>query len=510
MENLYDILGVDQHATNAEIKSAYKKLATQYHPDRNPSAEAEERFKAISHAYGVLSNFFQRLQYEQEMGISHEQEDTEPQQEIDEQAINLYEVLGLDRNATNAEIKDAYKILAAQYHPDRNPSTEAEAKFKDINLAYQVLSDFYLRLQYENEFFDDEVVVEEEDGTIEKKKEYESSDLAGHEIEEEEPPIVVEASVVEEEPETAGPIFSLKWKIAVLATPIIVLIGIGILKVFATAFQNEPAKINEQSTLEVKNEAPKALQEVATYKIWELKRMVNAKPDECIAYIDALKASGEANPEMDDIRKKALLQLPAKASYYFETNECDKAKQAYKLAQDNKVKLSPHLQKKLDFYLYRCATEAQDYATALAILDNMLQRYKHHYSILAAKSQLLHHQLKQTKEAINVYRKARLLYEYQKIDQKFIDFWLSDVKTFNIATLMAQEAQAQISLGKTDLGKQMALEAIAKDSTQALPYELIGNQFSVEENTWGACKYWHKALENGSTFAADSIIKYCK
>ena len=61
----YDLLGVPRDASVDDIKKAYRKLALQYHPDRNKEAGAEERFKEISEAYAVLSDAEKRKTYDQ-------------------------------------------------------------------------------------------------------------------------------------------------------------------------------------------------------------------------------------------------------------------------------------------------------------------------------------------------------------------------------------------------------------------------------------------------------------
>ena len=62
--DFYDVLGVKKDASKDDIKAAYRRMALQFHPDRNKSPEAEEKFKEISEAYAVLSDDDKRKQYD--------------------------------------------------------------------------------------------------------------------------------------------------------------------------------------------------------------------------------------------------------------------------------------------------------------------------------------------------------------------------------------------------------------------------------------------------------------
>ena len=62
---------------------------------------------------------------------------------------DLYAILGVDKNAGQDEIKRKYRQLARKYHPDVNKSKDAEDKFKEINIAYEILSDPQKRRRYD-------------------------------------------------------------------------------------------------------------------------------------------------------------------------------------------------------------------------------------------------------------------------------------------------------------------------------------------------------------------------
>src|SRR6266550_8457808 len=61
----YEVLGVTRTSNDQEIKSAYRRLAVRYHPDKNPNdASAEEKFKEAAEAYGILADAEQRRRYD--------------------------------------------------------------------------------------------------------------------------------------------------------------------------------------------------------------------------------------------------------------------------------------------------------------------------------------------------------------------------------------------------------------------------------------------------------------
>jgi curved DNA-binding protein CbpA len=75
MQNYYEVLGIGKNATAGEIKTAFKKLALKYHPDKNPNNySAEETFKKINEAYQTLGDVNKKWVYDQKISVAPKQE----------------------------------------------------------------------------------------------------------------------------------------------------------------------------------------------------------------------------------------------------------------------------------------------------------------------------------------------------------------------------------------------------------------------------------------------------
>lgn len=70
MQSYYQILGVSVHASQEEIRGAYRKLVVKYHPDRNPASEAADKIRAINRAYDVLGDPDKRRKYDLSMAAA--------------------------------------------------------------------------------------------------------------------------------------------------------------------------------------------------------------------------------------------------------------------------------------------------------------------------------------------------------------------------------------------------------------------------------------------------------
>ena len=82
---------------------------------------------------------------------------------------NLYAILGVAPNASDDDIKKVYRSLAMRYHPDRNQAPGAEARFKAVSKAYEVLSDPIKRAEY-NQSVNHRIVLDAEAEAFELRR----------------------------------------------------------------------------------------------------------------------------------------------------------------------------------------------------------------------------------------------------------------------------------------------------------------------------------------------------
>lgn len=171
-KDYYEILGVKTDASAKEIDEAYKKLSSQWHPDKNKTnrKEAESKFTGISEAYDVLSNQNRRAHYDDmnhreygnedadkiferfydEHGFEDESEKEFFNKHYPNRKRNYYEILGIPKNSNRDDIKKAYRKLALQYHPKNNEGNEeARRRFNEVNEAYNALSSEPRRQNYD-------------------------------------------------------------------------------------------------------------------------------------------------------------------------------------------------------------------------------------------------------------------------------------------------------------------------------------------------------------------------
>ena len=176
LKNYYAILGLTENASLFEIESAYERLASKWHPDKHKEHRktAEAKFQEIAEAFEVLSDRNKRAQYDEllnkhysledanstfekffnEHGMVGEDEEKFFNEHYPNPLNNYYKVLGVPKNATLDQIREAYRKLALKYHPKVNPGNEeANAKFIEVNQAYNALCDEFRRKNYDDWVF---------------------------------------------------------------------------------------------------------------------------------------------------------------------------------------------------------------------------------------------------------------------------------------------------------------------------------------------------------------------
>lgn len=118
MNDPYNVLGVEKNASAQEIKKAYRKLALQYHPDKNPdNKDAEEKFKEISAAYEILGNTEKREQYDKfgTVGNTNQQPDVDFADIFGNMGFNFADLFGGRRRGQATRGQDLRQTIRISF-----------------------------------------------------------------------------------------------------------------------------------------------------------------------------------------------------------------------------------------------------------------------------------------------------------------------------------------------------------------------------------------------------------
>ncbi|NTV31245.1 molecular chaperone DnaJ [candidate division WWE3 bacterium] len=131
-QNYYDILGVNQQASEADIKSAYKKLAKKYHPDVNKDPQSQDKFKEISQAYQVLSNAEKKAAYDR---LGHQ-----GFEQARQGGYNPYGNAGYNSNFEDifGGFQDPFDIFEQFFGGSRSSQGTAQPSGEDLEMVYKI------------------------------------------------------------------------------------------------------------------------------------------------------------------------------------------------------------------------------------------------------------------------------------------------------------------------------------------------------------------------------------
>ena len=141
----YAVLGVKPTATDDEIKKAYRRKALQYHPDKNPSATAEETFKKISRAYETLSDAEKRRTYDLQQ--------QKPQTEATKATAQQYKQETSFKTSFHAPGQPHFTFSASTANDGPIPSRSAQFRFR--RMGQDPFANFHQRhTRFSSSFFD--------------------------------------------------------------------------------------------------------------------------------------------------------------------------------------------------------------------------------------------------------------------------------------------------------------------------------------------------------------------
>lgn len=156
-KTLYEILGISINATQEEVKQAYRRQAMKWHPDRNLDnrAEAEKKFKEISHAYSILSDILKRQEYDQWLqgstDANQESEDSFTEENSFDVFISLILDIAFDLAEKGADQISIYRTLVDEGCPESTAQTVAKRAYEMASRVGQAPENKKNKFDHSNE-----------------------------------------------------------------------------------------------------------------------------------------------------------------------------------------------------------------------------------------------------------------------------------------------------------------------------------------------------------------------
>ena len=404
---------------------------------------------------------------------------------------NYYNILGLDRNASLAEIKASYRKLAFQYHPDKNNNTqESEEKFKEINKAYQVLNDPFQKARHDL-FLDYQQYGFNTGNDFEPYAEYEyrydyGDAYANHSYQS-------QASETQEKASRShrnnriGNI----WAFSFFFLIVVLTIASNGINAYYERQQN--AKIIARQ-YEILNEAKHSFDK-GNYQ--------NA-----LVQIDKISDIYATEMSLATFKQELMKKLMDTADQQFEKGNYEKALTYYYLIQDHYQSLN------LNFYykLAACYKEMGNYNQAIRIFSHIADLGYNRLSNYVEIAEIYYNYLDKNEEALDYFEKS------------------IDLITLQYIALYGDGYQTLVNPSATPDLHYRAFFGIAKiyqqgrdykEAEEAYDWSIYLRPSSVEAyiakgkceqqmgNSWKACENWQIAAEKGSQQALELMQENC-
>lgn len=409
--------------------------------------------------------------------------------------INYYHILGVSKKASQLEIKAAYRKLALRYHPDKNQdNTYAEERFKEINHAYQVLSNPQQKANHDLILSYQDLQAQlghttRQSSTTENQASRPADRYGSRQPGRRTPPNFRPTSPISKRQN----IIATVWAFGIFT--IIVILGLG-LKSYNSYQHEQYIAQQKELVTSIYHEAEQLFQEGKYPQSLQVLNTINHQQD--------IHLYRNTTP----LKQKILQKLEEKGSYLFEESRYAEAAKYYQLLVDNQPYYTP-------FNYARLVSSYEMVPDFPGAIKAYQQVIKAEPSTIEARTRLAALFLKQQayEKALNYFQEASTL-----VIQEYKNYYGAGYALAMDPT-RAPDSHYQLHCGLgqtyTALGMYKQAESAFKWAIFLRPddpeaYFLRGENFSKDQQPKAACQAWSKAQLQGSRRAETQLKEQCR